>query len=196
MRDDDRGDFAALMTDAMAFYRQHVSDFALDVWWQACQPFSMEQVSTAMTAHAMDPDRGQFAPKPADIVRVLQGTHQDRSLVAWGRVFDAMQRVGAYQSVDFGDMAVHCAIEDLGGWTNLCRTTMEQLGFVQKRFCDAHRAYSSRGEALRKVAYLVGYHEITNRSLGRPVNKPVLCGQAPAVPALEVAAGVEPRRAA
>ena len=196
MQPEDRGPFAQVLQAALAFYGQEATEFALDVWWQACQGFSIEQVRKALTRHAMDPDRGHFPPKPADIVRVLQGTHQDRSLVAWGLVFDAMQRVGSYSSVDFGDAAVHCAVEDLGGWTSLCKTTMEQLGFVQKRFCDAHRAYSNRGEAVRPVPYLVGYHEITNRSLGRKVDKPVLCGPAAAVPQIERAAGVEPRRAA
>lgn len=197
MNNEDKPAFADLMTDALAFYGQPPTTFALSVWWQACQGFSMEQVGKALTAHAMDPDRGHFPPKPADLVRVLQGTHQDRSLVAWGLVFEAMQRVGSYSSVDFGDVAVHCAIEDMGGWPTLCKTTMDQLGFVQKRFCDTHRAYSNRGEAVREVPYLVGYHEITNRSLGRKVDAPVLCGPARRLaPAQLEAAGIEPRRAA
>lgn len=173
MRADDADAFAELLQGALAFYGKEVTEFALGVWWQACARFSLEQVRKALTAHAMDPDRGRFAPMPADIVRVLQGTHQDRSLVAWGRVLDAMQRVGAYTSVDFGDPAIHCAIEDAGGWTQLCRTDMGQLGYVQKRFCDAHRAYTNRGEAVRDVAYLPGVHELQNRAAGRPVGQPM-----------------------
>ena len=34
-------------------------------------------VGKALTAHATDPDHGQFAPKPADIVRKIQGTQAD-----------------------------------------------------------------------------------------------------------------------
>ena len=67
----DRGEFARLLTDALAFYGKDVSRFALDVWWQACQPFTLDQVSRALTRHAMDAERGQFAPKPADLVRQL-----------------------------------------------------------------------------------------------------------------------------
>lgn len=177
----DRDAFVSLMTAALAFYRQEATTFTLGVWWEACRDFSLEQVRKALTAHARSPDRGQFPPMPADLVRVLQGTQQDRSLIAWGKVFDAMQRVGAYESVDFGDPAVHCAIEDAGGWPQLCRTPMDQLQFLQKRFCDAHRAYSNRGEAVRPVAYLPGVHESQNRASGKAPAPPVLLGQAPAM---------------
>ena len=40
MQQSDAAGFQALLTDALAFYRQDVSDFALSVRWQACKPFS------------------------------------------------------------------------------------------------------------------------------------------------------------
>jgi hypothetical protein len=52
-------------------------------------------------------------PKPADIVRNLQGTASDRSLIAWGKLLEAMRRVGAYRSVAFDDGAIHAAVEDM-----------------------------------------------------------------------------------
>jgi hypothetical protein len=140
----DKPAFKALLTDALAFYRQDVSKFALSVWWAACERFDLEQVSKALTAHAMDPERGQFAPKPADVVRVLQGTHTDRSLMAWAKFYAAMGRVGSWRSVVFDDPSIHATIEDLGGWQALCSGTAEELPFLQRRFCDAHRAYSRR----------------------------------------------------
>ena len=79
MRNDQASEFQRLLTDALAFYGKDVSTFALSVWWEACQPFDMEQVRKAMTTHATDPEHGQFAPKPADIVKALQGTKTDRA---------------------------------------------------------------------------------------------------------------------
>lgn len=175
MREADRESFAVLLTDVMAFYRQDVSPFALSVWWQACQQFDIEQVRKALTAHAMDAERGQWAPKPADLVRMLQGTFTDRSLVAWGKVLDAAQRVGAYESVAFDDPAIHCAIVDLGGWQAVCRTDMDELPFLQKRFTDAHKAYAAR-PSLTYPARLAGDHEQSNALRGMPVVPPVLIG--------------------
>lgn len=175
MQATDRTPFAELLTDALAFYGQTVSTFALSVWWQACQSFDMEQVRRALTAHAMDPERGNFAPKPADIVRQLQGTHTDRSLVAWGMVLEAMQRVGAYTSVVFDDPAIHAAIEDLGGWPKICREPMDALPHLQRRFCESHRVYTKRPE-LAYPPLLVGAHEAENRLAGHKVPPAVLIG--------------------
>lgn len=175
MNSDDTTAFASLLSDALAFYRQDVSSFALGVWWQACSPFSLEQVRKALTAHALDPERGQFAPKPADLVRQLQGTHADRSLIAWGKVLDAIQRVGAYQTVVFDDPAIHAAIVDMGGWVAICRSNVDDLPFVQKRFCDAHRTYAKRTD-IGYPAMLVGEHAQQNGALGFEAAPPLLIG--------------------
>ncbi len=158
--------FQRLIADMLAFYRQDASTFAVTVWWQACQPFDLDAVRKAITAHAMDPERGQFAPKPADVVRQLQGTFGDRSLLAWGKVYEAASRVGAYQSVVFDDPAIHSAIEDIGGWVTLCRTSADELPHVQRRFIASHKAYSSNPDARQHPRHLAGVHEIDNCTNG------------------------------
>lgn len=171
-------EFRRLLSDTMAFYSKDVSRFALDVWWSACGPFALEQVRKAFTVHAMDPDRGQFAPRPADIVRVLHGTQTDRSLVAWGKVFDAMRSVGAWRSVVFDDGAIHAAISDLGGWPAICALDVEDLPFTQKRFCDLYRAYSAPGSGQHFPAKLAGRAELANTAAGYRSEPPVLIGDA------------------
>lgn len=144
MKPHDRDEFAALVAAAMAYYKQETTPYLLEVWWQGCQPFALEQVSKALTAHATDPDKGQFAPKVADMVRLLDGTKTDRSQLAWGKAFAAMSDVGAYQDVVFDDPAIHAAITDIGGWQKACRTETKELGYLQHRFCESYRAYASR----------------------------------------------------
>lgn len=171
----DKREFKALFAGAMGFYGKDLSTFTLNVWWQACEPFSLEQVSKALTAHAVDPERGQFAPKPADIVRVLQGTRTDRSLVAWGKVLDAMQRVGAYESVAFDEGVIHAVIEDLGGWVAICRGELKDLPHVERRFCESYRAYAARGET-PFPSVLPGVHQLQNAVAGKASAEPVLIG--------------------
>lgn len=145
MQPSDEKEFAKLVTDALAYYRQNTTEFTLSVWLAACQNYTLEQVQKALTAHATDPERGQFAPKVADIVRILGGTKTDRALLAWGKVFEAMGAVGAYQDVVFDDPAIHAAIEDLGGWPKVCRGETKDLSYLQHRFCESHKAYTERG---------------------------------------------------
>src|SRR5690606_19279218 len=146
MTPQDRERFATLITDVLGFYGQSPSMFALTVWWQACQPFELKAVERALGRHAMDPERGQFAPKPADLVRQLQGTPTDRASKAWSTVLDACSRVGAYQDVVFDDPIIHAVVEDLGGWPALCRIDTERLSYTQHRFTEAYRGYANRGD--------------------------------------------------
>jgi len=177
MQPSDKPAFVGLITDALAYWKQPVSEFTLTVWWNACQQFDMEQVRSAVSAHATDPDRGQFAPKVADIVRILQGTNTDRSVLAWGKAFEAMSSVGAYRDVCFDDPVIHAVIEDLGGWPKCCRSDMNELGYMQKRFCDSYRAYSARGhfDYPRKLLGDRSSDELYAKR-GLPPPKPALVG--------------------
>lgn len=168
--------FIDVLAGVHDFYGKELTPFAAQVWQQACKQFDVDQVTKALSAHLMDPERGQFMPKPADIVRQLQGTNSDRALLAWGKVFDAMQSVGAYRTVIFDDGVIHAVIEDLGGWPKVCRYPNDELQFLQKRFCDSYRAYAGR----KDVAYpaqLIGEYDQQNAKFGHVSrNAPVLIG--------------------
>ena len=157
MRIEEKQNFYAMLVDVMSYYKQDTSEFMLSIFWDACKDLEFEQVVKAFNAHAKDPDKGQFAPKVADIVRLLQGTKVDRSLLAWNRVYDAMCRVGAYSDVDFGDKAIHAAVNDCGGWPKMCRTDMDELSYLQHRFCKSYQAFSIRDD-VEAPPVLIGEH--------------------------------------
>lgn len=179
MTQDDELKFVAYMADVLAFYRKDASKFALDVWVEACRPFDLSQITAALSAHARDPDRGSFCPMPSDIVRQLAGTAGDRAALAWGRVFESMKRIGAYTDVAFDDPAIHACIRDLGGWPALCRSQLDEMGFIQSRFVAAHRAYTSRGE-FDYPAVMIGDRgsEADFQKRGMKPPAPVLIGNA------------------
>lgn len=170
--------FSMALTACAELYGKTVSEGAFSLWWQALERFDIEQVERAFRLVVEDPDGGQFMPKPADIIKRLEGTATDRSLIAWGKVLDAIQRVGAYQSVVFDDGAIHAVIEDMGGWPAICRSDTDELPFLQRRFCDSHRTYSRRGGDFRYPAKLIGDHEAANRMHGHPAAAPALIGNA------------------
>ena len=145
MKHADKPEFARLLTDVMAYYGKDTSPFMLSLWWDACQSVTLEQVQKSLNAHAMDAERGVYAPKVADIVRALQGTSTDRATLAWGKVLSAISAVGAYQDVAFDDPAIHAAVADCGGWQKICRGELSELSYLQHRFCQSHKAYTERG---------------------------------------------------
>ncbi len=146
MNQSDYPEFVRLLSDVLAYYRQDSSKFTTALFWNACQKFELEQVEKALNAHAMDAEKGVFAPKVADIVRVLSGTVTDRAALAWGKVLESMSGVGAYSDVVFDDPAIHAAIDDCGGWVKICRSQTEELSYLQHRFCQSHKAYTGRGQ--------------------------------------------------
>ena len=135
-----------LVTDVYKFYRAEVTPFTLQVWQNAMQNFEFEHVSKAFSAHLANAESGQYLPKPADIVKALQGTQTDRAALAWGKVMDAASSVGAYTDVAFDDPAIHAAIEDMGGWPKVARTEQKELSYTMHRFCEQYKAYTGRGE--------------------------------------------------
>ena len=166
-----------MVHEALAYYRQDVSEFTMRVWTQACQDYTLEQVSQALMAHATDAEKGQFAPKVSDLVRILAGTTTDRAVLAWGKLLGAMSAVGAYSDVAFDDPAIHAAIEDCGGWIKCCRGEISELSYLQHRFCQSYKAYVRRG-TFDFQGRLIGDRSPDSSYLkkGLPVPQPALVG--------------------
>jgi len=177
MHQSDEPRFVQLLSDVMAYYGKDASPFMMDVWLDACQNVEFEQVAKAINAHVKDAERGQFAPKVADIARTLVGTTTDKAALAWGKVQGAMGSVGAYQDVCFDEPAIHAAIVDCGGWTKMCRTDLNELSYLQHRFCNAYKAYTGRGD-FEYPRQLSGDRssDALYAKRGLPPPKPVLVG--------------------
>lgn len=177
MQPTEKQKFVGMLSDVMAYYGKDASPFLINVWWDACSGVSFEQVAKAINAHVKDAERGVYAPKVADIVRSLLGTATDRATIAWGKVLGAMGSVGAYQDVVFDDAAIHAAIVDCGGWQKVCRGDLAELSYLQHRFCQAHKAYTERGQ-FEFPRQLGGDRSPDSEYLkfGRPLPKPALVG--------------------
>lgn len=171
--------FQALLVAASEIYDRVISEGAGLMWWQLLQPYAADRVETAFRGHFADPDAGCYFPKPADIVRRIDGTRTDRALQAWGKVQQALRSVGAYRDVVFDDALIHLAIEDQGGWPKVCRTLVDELSYLQHKFCEAYRAYAAQ-PPIDYPALLTGDANAWNRLQGRALQPPVLIGHAEA----------------
>lgn len=176
MRIEDLTEFREFLTESLAFWNQSVSEFSLSVWWQAMQQFDMVAVRQAFTRHAMNPEAGQFAPKPADIVRMLGGTTQDAALVAWAKVDQAVRRVGSYADVVFDDPLIHRVLHDMGGWMALGTKTEDEWPFVAKEFENRYRGFRMRGERPEYPPVLIGIAGAHNRKGNHELQPPILIG--------------------
>ncbi len=93
MRTEDFKRFSDVMRQAFAVYDKVPSKAQLDVFWMAFSGWSIEQFSDAMQSHIVNPTRGQFMPKPADLVAAAhdksQADGRPTAAEAWGIALEA-----------------------------------------------------------------------------------------------------------
>jgi hypothetical protein len=176
MNASDKPKFFALMADVQAFYGKDFSEFAGRVWWEAMKAYDFRAVADAMNRHCVNPDSGQFAPKPADVVRMLAGSTEDSALVAWSKVDRGVREVGTGRSVVFDDPIIHRVVTDMGGWSALGAKTEDEWPFVRNEFVNRYRGYRMRSETPEYLPVLVGLYQAQNQRLGFESDPPTLIG--------------------
>lgn len=170
-------EFAAVLNAVMVgmYGKPELQRETLAMWFMALQRFDLADIRGALSRHVGDADRGQFPPRPADIVRQIDGSTTGAAPLAWGKVIRAVAQVGSYSTVVFDDAAIHAVIADLGGWPEICRTTNDELPFLQRRFESAYRSYRERGK-FEYPPRLLGSHAIQNSATGHAIGGALLIG--------------------
>lgn len=168
MNTQDYDQFCQAMTATMELYNKpSLSEFSLSLWWGALNCYTLPEVLGGLSRHVQNPDSGQFAPKPADVVRAIGGTTHDNSAMAWAKVDRAVRSIGGYEDVVFDDAYIHAAIEDMGGWVRVCTGhTDEDWPFVQREFENRYRGYATRRSLHDYPRLLVGIANASNNRNG------------------------------
>lgn len=177
MNEKNRKQFQDLMGDVYSFYGKDYSVFAGGVWWEAMKSFDFAAVADALNRHCVNPDVGQFLPKPADVVRMLEGSTQDAGLVAWAKVDRAVRQVGTYRSVAFDDPLIHRVLADMGGWVQLgnCKSE-DEWPFLRNEFVNRYRGFRGRSDTPEYPPVMIGISQAQNSRQGFATEPPLLIG--------------------
>lgn len=178
MQRSDYDGFVDIIQAVSEQYGKRLSDSVLALYWQGLQDYELSAVRDALGRHLRNTDTGQFMPKIADIIRMLQGSSQDCAFSAWTKVYKAVRRVGPYESVVFDDPIIHRVIHDMGGWMLICGKNDDEWPFVAKEFENRYRGFKSKSERIEFPAKLIGMFEAENSSKGKAVAEPLLIGDA------------------
>lgn len=65
----DRQLLLKIATGISEVYGKPFSEAMLEIWWRALEDWPDELVAKAIEAHIKDPERGSWAPVPADVIR-------------------------------------------------------------------------------------------------------------------------------
>jgi hypothetical protein len=175
MNDQDISRFAVLIAGIGEVYGKSFTSVTVDIYWNVLKAFRIEDVQIAIYRYLKNPDVGRFLPKPADIIMAMGGTSQNQALLAWTKVVSAIHSVGSYTSIAFDDALIHAVIEDMGGWREMCLTSIEQLPFVAKDFQVRYRGYVIT-KPVRYPRYFIGIVESNNSGFGYMCGPPMLFG--------------------
>lgn len=170
--------FSELLSGVSEMYGQSPSPAVFEIWFNTLRRFDFESISRAFSTHFQGPDHGKFMPRPADIVRIIEGSGQDSAFQAWTKFEKALGMVGTYESVVFDDPIIHLVIQNLGGWTRQGQITEKEKPFIKNEFIRRYQEIKSRGVIPEYPPKLVGISEGQNRLSGflDMVPEPVLIG--------------------
>lgn len=176
MKQADFDNFTNMLNAIGDLYGKTQSEWSIGIWWGAMQAYDLPAVREALNRHVKNPDNGQFMPKPADVVRMIQGSTTDSALHAWAKVDKAIRQVGTYRDVVFDDALIHRAIHDMGGWVGLGTKNETEWPFVAKEFENRYRGYKSRGESPDYPPRLTGISNMHNSKGNFSNEEPMLIG--------------------
>ena len=178
MVDEDKKEFAQFMGGMFAVYNKEVSPMLLRIWFEALRQYDLKAVKDALARHLLNPDNGQFLPKPADVVKLIGGTTVDSALEAWSAVDNAVRTVGTYRSVAFNDPIIHKVIQDMGGWVALGNKKEDEWAFVAKEFQTRYRGIKTTGQPVDAPPQLTGIAAQQNSVAGiQYAEPPILIGK-------------------
>lgn len=178
MVDEDKKEFAQFVGGIFAMYGKEATPMILRVWFEAMRQYDLKAFKDALSRHLLNPDNGQFLPKPADVVRLIGGTTVDSALEAWSAVDNAIRTVGTYRSVVFADPIIHKVIQDMGGWVALGNKKEDEWAFVAKEFQTRYRGIKTTGQPVDAPKQLTGIAAQQNGLAGiQYTEQPILIGK-------------------
>jgi hypothetical protein len=141
MHDVDRTEFYAVWVALADLYGKTIQPKSAEIVFAVLRRYDIGTIKRAIAAHLADTESGQFMPKPADIIRQIEGGSDVRALNAWTKVDDAIRNVGSWASLVFDDPAIHCCVEDMGGWMQFASVTNDELPFLRNQFTKRYQGY-------------------------------------------------------
>lgn len=158
--------FGVLFQALCATFNVEPSEAMAEGYWLGCSDLEQTDFQRGVSRAIRE---CTFMPKPAELRRLSgEQTEDERAVLAWSTVKDAIQAHGAYRSIEFTDPAINAALRAMGGWPRLCGLEGDAFHtWAEKEFRRQYSAWTNMepGEQGRS---LPGVQELQN-AIGTPV---------------------------
>jgi len=146
MNEQDRETFYRTWSAAWEQHGKSMTPGALKLAFECLRAYDISAIQKAVLQQARDVENGQFPPKPADIIRQIEGRPEDRALIAWAYVQRGIY--GEYSGsnwIVFDDPLIHRIVQDMGGFSRMGMRNIDEIPFMQKDFVNRYLAFSRQG---------------------------------------------------
>ena len=167
--------FKALFSGLCETFGREVSDSLSRIYWAVLSRYDDADVDAAIMRGIA---KWTFFPKPAEIIREIEGDPEARAWAAWETFLLAKSRVGPQRSVVFEDPAIPVVVERLGGWSESGVFSWLEKDYPFRR-AEFLRAYNAAaGERHEQSRALIGWADAENAARGYTqwVRPPVCIG--------------------
>ena len=113
----------------------------IKIYWETLRQYSDEQAANAISAHVRT---GTFFPRPADLIKLIDGTSEENAHEAWAEV---LRQLTDFANAKF-DPATERAVQAMGGAEYLSHMSYHDLEFKKKDFLDYYESTTDRSDNL------------------------------------------------
>ena len=159
-------EFKAVMGLLQKYYGHELDNMIYKMYHKALKHLTSQQFKKAaeniVQSNFRPSTRNPF-PLINDFLENAGQSTEGRAISIIPHIRNAVSRIGRYESINFGDTAIHAVIDRYGGWVRICDWSDDDWKMKEKAFIEAYKAESKNNFFQKK--YLSGIHEANNSGL-------------------------------
>jgi hypothetical protein len=157
--------FGILMGVLGENWDKEISPMKVELYFEGLKDFDIEEVDSAVKIALKTLDQSYF-PRIAQLRQLIEGDPESRSLFSWRIAVDTRDY---YHGADFSEdpIIAYCIQELCGSYMDFCERTMDELKWMEKRFCNLYRLALRRPDVVANVnPVMEGHFQIDNTEKG------------------------------
>ena len=162
MKNKNKKEFLKFMAVLSVTFDKEITEMLSEIYWNVLKEMD---IKSFIYACSMAVKTLKFFPKPIELLEIINGSPQDKSLMALLKVEKAISNHGYYYSVEFDDPLIHLTVENMGGWMQICCITIDDWKYRKQEFINIYNSLSKRPVS-ENIPKLTGFFEQDNRDRG------------------------------
>jgi len=151
-----QADFPTLIAELARLaelYEKPMSEALQALYFEALSVYPIAEIVAAMRAYVIQPERGRWFPKPADLIALLDEAPEEQALEAWSKVIGAWRSVGYYGDPEFQDESITTALRRMGGWQSFYERykVIRNESFLREEFCTRYEGAERQASTQRAL---------------------------------------------